>query len=386
MVSAECCCRAANKDVEGSVKGGNGDRVGRDDEGRGNKGASEDAIQKEFVYQLSWFFHLLAYSEDVLNVVSTTKKQKTAAQASTSALAISSSEAIGESMGEEGYDASSELRDYLNSDIAAAAAATSRDSETQHDKSRNKRRGRRKKKELTNEEKREKRRLKRLADINSVQRAAIQSFMTRVRSGERTNDDWNRLVSVMREDNRESYLGTLGMVLVAREEGGDGVVGEGDGVQEGIGGLQRQSTATGNLEGEESRRAVSELGNEGITEGLTDRGADGESKKKSVTESQKEEITSLVDRTRPGKSAEELLAAYEGREGELLKNLKRMEGKKKMDEVEKVVGNSGGDRGSSSTGAMEKDYQAKEEAEGEEKPPAKGQYVVGVGPLGPALV
>lgn len=42
----------------------------------------------------------------------------------------------------------------------------------------------------------------------------------------------------------------------------------------------------------------------------------------------KAEVTELVERANPGKSAEELLAAYEGREDELVKNLKKMESKK----------------------------------------------------------
>lgn len=39
------------------------------------------------------------------------------------------------------------------------------------------------------------------------------------------------------------------------------------------------------------------------------------------------EVTSLVEETNPGKSAEEMLAAYEGREEDLLKNLKKMKAK-----------------------------------------------------------
>mmetsp|Transcript_1308 Transcript_1308/g.1741 ORF Transcript_1308/g.1741 Transcript_1308/m.1741 type:complete len:203 (+) Transcript_1308:3-611(+) len=42
------------------------------------------------------------------------------------------------------------------------------------------------------------------------------------------------------------------------------------------------------------------------------------------------EIRSLVDETNPGKTADELIAAYEGKEDELIKNLKKMKSKQEL--------------------------------------------------------
>ena len=44
---------------------------------------------------------------------------------------------------------------------------------------------------------------------------------------------------------------------------------------------------------------------------------------------QKDEIKKLVEDTNPGKSAEELLAAYDGREGELVSHLKKLKKSKR---------------------------------------------------------
>ena len=57
--------------------------------------------------------------------------------------------------------------------------------------------------------------------------------------------------------------------------------------------------------------------------------------KQGVSDAEKDEIRSLVEKTQPGKSADELLAAYAGREGELLKNLKKMDSKKSVTESQK---------------------------------------------------
>merc|ERR1719416_172667 len=56
------------------------------------------------------------------------------------------------------------------------------------------------------------------------------------------------------------------------------------------------------------------------------------------SESQRESIRQLVDKTNPGKGAEELLAADEGREDELIKNLEKMKAKEDKKKLNKSEG------------------------------------------------
>ena len=50
-----------------------------------------------------------------------------------------------------------------------------------------------------------------------------------------------------------------------------------------------------------------------------------------------DEIKALVERTKPGKAADELLAAYAGREEELARHLRKMKAKQDSTEVKALV-------------------------------------------------
>jgi len=265
------------------------------------EGHVHDVVQHEFVYQLSWFFYLLAYEEDALEIASAARlvdlkaellatKSKEGKDAATETVedevvtALSRKKSPTEQQAEE-YDASSEFRSLL----ATAAARPPRKEQERpsgptrkshrHDAkespsspdSRASRKSRRSKSNNRHHNhnkpppssssshhapsRRESREnegpLKKPSEMNPIQRAAITAFMTRARLGQSSTEDWTRLVSVMKEDNRTQYNEALGMVLQKREsdEGNtanNGVGGEGlEQFNEGAG----STTVMGNLGG-----------------------------------------------------------------------------------------------------------------------------------------
>merc|ERR1712232_1099156 len=50
----------------------------------------------------------------------------------------------------------------------------------------------------------------------------------------------------------------------------------------------------------------------------------------------REQVRLLVDQTNPGKTADELLAAYEGKDDELIKNLTKMKSKQELKKAKSV--------------------------------------------------
>ena len=75
-------------------------------------------------------------------------------------------------------------------------------------------------------------RLKRPKDMTPLQRAAIDAFMAKARNGQGSDDDWERLVKLMKDDDREGYEEALGMVISKQSDanGAEEVDGDGGGM------------------------------------------------------------------------------------------------------------------------------------------------------------
>jgi len=224
------------------------DGIAENDKGEGE---GNDVIESEFVYQLSWFYYLLIYNIDILQVSRTKFAQKKEEEAKQQAIAVASS--IGISSSQDEYFTSplqsvtsEEFHTILNEAAASPSRSnrkhkkkkkhnrhrhhrddTSRTSKTpSHKSSRNKSRGTSSLSSVPTPSptKLSPTKLKQPSEMNSAQKAAIANFMTKSKNGTSTTNDWQRLVEVMKDNNRSMYSGALNMILDGREvnDGGGG--------------------------------------------------------------------------------------------------------------------------------------------------------------------
>ena len=136
-------------------------------------------VHNEFVHQLSWFFHLLAYAEDVLSIPSDD--------------AATQSSIIAAATAKQRLSQSSNVQ-------SNATAADIPEQRTRH----------KLKKKMNN--------------YTPEQQEAISQFMSSAQSKSdgNTKEDWKKLVEVMKEFNRKRYGEQLARIMSVNRDG-DGV-------------------------------------------------------------------------------------------------------------------------------------------------------------------
>jgi len=242
------------------------------------EGKDNDVIESEFVYQLSWFYYLLTYNIDILQVSRTKFAKKKEEDAKQQAIAVASS--IGISSSQEEYFTSplqsvtsEEFHTILNEAAASPSRSnrkhkkkkkhnrhrhhrddtSSRTSKTpSHKSSRNKSRGISSLSSVPTPSptKLSPTKLKQPSEMNSAQKAAIANFMTKAKNGTSTTNDWQHLVEVMKDNNRSMYSGALNMLLDGRGEG------EGGGKDQHVSPLRTDFDETSLVKGEKEGKVV----------------------------------------------------------------------------------------------------------------------------------
>jgi len=240
-----------NKGRRGSDKKSKSTKDGIAENDNKGEGKGDDVIESEFVYQLSWFYYLLTYNIDILQV-SRTKfaKKREEDEAKQQAIAVASTIGIQSSQDEYFTSplqsvTSEEFHTILNEAAASPSRSnrkhkkkkkhnrhrhhrddtSSRTSKTpSHKSSRNKSRGTSSLSSVPTPSptKLSPTKLKQPSEMNSAQKAAITNFMTKAKNGTSTTNDWQRLVEVMKDNNRSMYSGALNMLLDGRGEGEGG--------------------------------------------------------------------------------------------------------------------------------------------------------------------
>ena len=225
----------------------------------GNNVDEEDLeiIECEFVYQLSWFYYLLAHNVDILDVARTkhrarieeegkeekvriAKEKEEAATNKIAAASVLGVVAVGgaAAVGGMGDSNEKEQQKVSHEEFQAILSQASSKKQTKPgspNSHRRKHKHHKKKKHKDpsspgSKSHRSHRRqqhtgsasvassttssqhLKGTSEMNSIQRAAIAAFMTKARSGQSTTSDWQKLVDIMK-NNRIGYNDALTRVL-----------------------------------------------------------------------------------------------------------------------------------------------------------------------------